>query len=188
MVWQSCQRQECRRDGLLFVLISLRSPRLGNIILWLFTDWVYRAFSTWLWLCRLECAAIGHAPPPPGGGTGWQDHRVGLVACCAATARLNDRGPVLFEPRAGAGTISAGNVAARQGVDLFGNGTSHPSSNSPGRCRSILIYQARMSGYPNANPLVIGHTPSMSTASLPAQNIFGDRIKATLPYSRPLRR
>jgi hypothetical protein len=25
------------------------SPRLGIIILWLFTDYVYRAFDTWFW-------------------------------------------------------------------------------------------------------------------------------------------
>ena len=35
--------------GCLFLLIALLSPRLGIIVLWLFTDYVNRAFSLWLW-------------------------------------------------------------------------------------------------------------------------------------------
>ena len=35
--------------GCLFVLISLLSPRLGILILWAFTDYIYRAFDTWFW-------------------------------------------------------------------------------------------------------------------------------------------
>ncbi len=35
--------------GCLFLLITLLSPRLGILVLWLFTDYVNRAFSLWLW-------------------------------------------------------------------------------------------------------------------------------------------
>jgi hypothetical protein len=35
--------------GCLFLLITLLSPRLGIVVLWLFTDYVNRAFSLWLW-------------------------------------------------------------------------------------------------------------------------------------------
>jgi len=36
--------------GCLFLLVSLLSPRLGIIILWALTDYVYRAFAgAWLW-------------------------------------------------------------------------------------------------------------------------------------------
>lgn len=36
--------------GCLFLLVSLLSPRLGIIILWALTDYVYRAFQgMWLW-------------------------------------------------------------------------------------------------------------------------------------------
>jgi hypothetical protein len=35
--------------GCLFLLLTLVSPRLGIIVLWLFTDYVQRAFSLWFW-------------------------------------------------------------------------------------------------------------------------------------------
>ena len=35
--------------GCLFLLITLLSPRLAIIVLWLFTDYVSRVFSLWLW-------------------------------------------------------------------------------------------------------------------------------------------
>ncbi len=36
--------------GCLFILIAALSPRLGVIILWLFTDYVVpRTFATWIW-------------------------------------------------------------------------------------------------------------------------------------------
>lgn len=34
--------------GCLFLTILLISPRLGVVALWLFTDWVDRAFSGWI--------------------------------------------------------------------------------------------------------------------------------------------
>jgi hypothetical protein len=36
--------------GCLFLLITLLSPRLGIIVLWAFTDYVFRAFqNNWFW-------------------------------------------------------------------------------------------------------------------------------------------
>jgi hypothetical protein len=35
--------------GCLFLLITLLSPRLGIIVVWAFTNYVSRAFDTWLW-------------------------------------------------------------------------------------------------------------------------------------------
>ena len=35
--------------GCLFLLIAMLSPRLGVIVLWLFTDYVNRAFDSWIW-------------------------------------------------------------------------------------------------------------------------------------------
>jgi hypothetical protein len=35
--------------GCLFLLITLVSPRLAIIVVWVFTDYVTRAFSLWLW-------------------------------------------------------------------------------------------------------------------------------------------
>jgi hypothetical protein len=35
--------------GCLFILIAILSPRLGIIILWAFTNYVDRAFDTWIW-------------------------------------------------------------------------------------------------------------------------------------------
>jgi hypothetical protein len=35
--------------GCLFALVAALSPRLGLILLWIFTPWVDRAFSTWVW-------------------------------------------------------------------------------------------------------------------------------------------
>ena len=35
--------------GCLFVLITMLSPRLGIVVLWLFTDYVTRVFDTWIW-------------------------------------------------------------------------------------------------------------------------------------------
>jgi hypothetical protein len=35
--------------GCLFILITMLSPRLGIILLWAFTDYVYRAFDSWFW-------------------------------------------------------------------------------------------------------------------------------------------
>jgi hypothetical protein len=36
--------------GCLFLLITLLSPRLGIIVLWVFTDYVQRAFQgAWIW-------------------------------------------------------------------------------------------------------------------------------------------
>ncbi len=34
--------------GCLFILIAMLSPRLGVVILWLLTDYVNRAFDTWI--------------------------------------------------------------------------------------------------------------------------------------------
>jgi hypothetical protein len=35
--------------GCLFLLLTLVSPRLGILVLWIFTDYVNKAFSLWLW-------------------------------------------------------------------------------------------------------------------------------------------
>ena len=35
--------------GCLFVIIAAISPRLGIIILWIFTNYVNLAFTTWIW-------------------------------------------------------------------------------------------------------------------------------------------
>jgi hypothetical protein len=35
--------------GCLFLLLMMLSPRLGIIFLWAFTNYVSRAFDTWIW-------------------------------------------------------------------------------------------------------------------------------------------
>jgi hypothetical protein len=35
--------------GCLFLIIMMLSPRLGIILLWLFTNYVNTAFNTWIW-------------------------------------------------------------------------------------------------------------------------------------------
>jgi hypothetical protein len=35
--------------GCLFLLLMLISPRLGIIVLWAFTNYVSKAFDTWIW-------------------------------------------------------------------------------------------------------------------------------------------
>jgi hypothetical protein len=35
--------------GCLFLLVTILSPRLGILLLWAFTNYVSRAFDTWIW-------------------------------------------------------------------------------------------------------------------------------------------
>jgi len=35
--------------GCLFLLVALISPRLGIVFIWAFTNYVSRAFDTWIW-------------------------------------------------------------------------------------------------------------------------------------------
>ena len=70
--------------GCLFLLITLLSPRLGIVILWLFTDYVTRAFSLWLWpllgLVFLPWTTLIYilVAAPTGGITFWGWLMVGL--------------------------------------------------------------------------------------------------------------
>jgi hypothetical protein len=73
--------------GCLFVLIAMLSPRLGIIILWLFTNYVSRAFDTWIWpvlgLIVLPWTTLLYilVAAPAGGITfwGWLMVALGLV-------------------------------------------------------------------------------------------------------------
>jgi hypothetical protein len=35
--------------GCIFLLLMMLSPRLGIVFLWVFTDYVQRSFTTWIW-------------------------------------------------------------------------------------------------------------------------------------------
>jgi len=70
--------------GCLFLLITLLSPRLAIVVLWLFTDYVSRVFSLWLWpllgLVFLPWTTLIYilVAAPAGGITFWGWLMVGL--------------------------------------------------------------------------------------------------------------
>lgn len=70
--------------GCLFLLITLLSPRLGIIVLWLFTDYVTRAFSLWLWpLLGLVSFALDYADLHSGSrARGWHPLLGWLMVAC----------------------------------------------------------------------------------------------------------
>lgn len=70
--------------GCLFALIAVLSPRLGIALLWIFTDYVYRAFGSWIWallgLIFLPWTTLMYilVAAPVGGITFWGWLMVGL--------------------------------------------------------------------------------------------------------------
>ena len=81
--------------GCLFLLIMMLSPRLGIIVLWVFTNWVTLAFNTWVWpllgLIFLPWTTLFFilVAAPAGGITfwGWLMVALGLVSDLAAHAQ-----------------------------------------------------------------------------------------------------
>jgi hypothetical protein len=73
--------------GCLFALITVLSPRLGIIILWVFTNYVQLAFDTWIWpllgLIFLPWTTVMYilVAAPVGGITvwGWLFVAIGLL-------------------------------------------------------------------------------------------------------------
>ena len=80
--------------GCLFLLITMLSPRLGIIILWVFTDYVSRSFTTWIWpllgLIFLPWTTLFYilVAAPAGGITwwGWLFVAIGFLSDVAAHA------------------------------------------------------------------------------------------------------
>ena len=82
--------------GCLFLLITMLSPRLGIIILWVFTNWVSLAFNgAWLWpllgLIALPWTTLFYilVAAPAGGITfwGWLFVGLGLISDLGAHAQ-----------------------------------------------------------------------------------------------------
>jgi hypothetical protein len=79
----------------LFLLITMLSPRLGIIILWVFTNYVSLAFNTWIWpllgLVFLPWTTLFYilVAAPAGGITfwGWLFVALGLISDLSAHAQ-----------------------------------------------------------------------------------------------------
>jgi hypothetical protein len=81
--------------GCLFLLIMMLSPRLGVIVLWLFTNYVNLAFNSWVWpllgLIFLPWTTLLYilVAAPAGGITfwGWLFVGLGLLSDIASHAQ-----------------------------------------------------------------------------------------------------
>ena len=81
--------------GCLFLFIMMLSPRLGIILLWIFTNWVNLAFNTWIWpalgLVFLPWTTLLYilVAAPAGGITfwGWLFVALGLLSDLASHAQ-----------------------------------------------------------------------------------------------------
>ena len=95
--------------GCLFVLIAALSPRLGVILLWVFTNYVNAAFTTWLWpllgLIFLPWTTLMYilVAAPIGGMTfwGWLMVAIGVVMDISAHAQTytnRDQAMSMYQP------------------------------------------------------------------------------------------
>jgi hypothetical protein len=81
--------------GCLFLLIMMISPRLGIIFLWAFTNYVSRAFDTWIWpllgLIFLPWTTLLYilVAAPAGGITFWGWLFVGLGLISDISSHVN---------------------------------------------------------------------------------------------------
>jgi hypothetical protein len=90
--WESFRPKETGAMGCLFLIIMMLSPRLGIILLWLFTNYVNTAFNTWIWpllgLVFLPWTTLLYilVSAPAGGITfwGWLLVALGLVSDLAS--------------------------------------------------------------------------------------------------------
>jgi hypothetical protein len=97
--------------GCLFLLITMLSPRLGVIVLWVFTDYVTRAFDSWVWpllgLIFLPWTTLLYilVAAPVGGITlwGWLMVGLGLILDVSAHAQAytnRQQAMSLYQPSA----------------------------------------------------------------------------------------
>ena len=97
--------------GCLFVLITMLSPRLGIIVLWLFTDYVTRVFDSWIWpllgLIVLPWTTLMYilVAAPAGGITFWGWMMVGLgfildLSSIAQSYANRNQATALYQPSA----------------------------------------------------------------------------------------